>query len=246
MNNILRTSIISVGIFALGAATFIILDLGDNESNTVEETHLNNNTPFSAISLSADSVQFELDQQNKIAEITVSLNVIQEEIARIGKQQAEILKQQKELEKAKDQPVLSRPIESIVNEVLSDSELVISDEEIQVELEQRYDMYDSLYQSSEDDPHTATRIQDAFQVLQTNDDVAVGAVNCSGNVCRMQTTVTNSDAANEFVDTFPEILPWGTQAAYFINIQPDGSAQITHFFATEGASLPVPEYLDGQ
>jgi len=244
MNNILRTSIISVGTFVLGVTTFIILDLDSNELNTVAETHLNNNTPPPTISLPADSVQ--LDQQNKIIEITTSLNVVREEIARIGKQQAEILKQQKNIKKAEDQSALSRPIKSTVNEVLSHPELVISDIEIQVELEQRYEMYNSLYQSSEDDPRTAIRVQDAFQILQANDDVEVGAVNCSGDICRMQTTVTSSDAANEFVNAFPEVLPWGTQAAYFINIQPDGSAQVTHFFATEGASLPVAEYLDGQ
>ncbi len=241
MSNILRVSIISASVFSL-AAILVVLNLKNSDPNTFEHTDAsgNNTPPLSSV---VDSIQ--RDQQNKIAELITSLNILREEVAYIGGQQQKILEQQREIVETKNYPQFNESMEPIAKETLNNPEPVTSDAEFQAALEQRYTMYDSLYQSGENDPRTVIRIQDAFQVMQTNDGIEVGAVDCSENICRMQTTVTNSDAANEFVNKFPEILPWGTQAAYFITIQPDGSAQVTHFFTTEDGA-PLPEYLDEQ
>ncbi len=242
-NNILRTSIISVGAFSLGAI-LVVLSLENNNSSALKHTISSGNNTSPPPPLLNSIKLDQQNQQNKIDELIASLNIVREEVAYIGGQQQKILEQQREIEKTEDQPQFNEPLQPADNEVLNNPEPVISDAEFQVELEQKYAMYDSLYQSGEDDQNTAIRVQDAFQVMETNNDIDVGAVNCSENICRMQTIVANSDIAEEFVNKFPEILPWGTQAVYFITVQTDGSAQVTHFFATEG--IPLPEYLDEQ
>jgi len=237
MSNILRTSIITASAFSLGAI-LVMLILENSNQNTLEDTgvSVNNIPPSSPV---ANPMQ--LDQKNKIDELITSLNITREEVAHIGAQQQKILKQQSKIEENEHQRQYNVSMESIVSEALNNSEPVISDAEFQVELEQRYAMYDSLYQFGEDDDlRTAIRVQDAFQVMQANDGIEVGTADCRESICRMQTIATDSNAANEFVNRFPEILPWGTQAAYFITIQSDRSAQITHFFAPEG--MPLPEY----
>lgn len=238
MSNILRTSIISVGTFCLGVI-LVVLYVEKGNPDTLAHTNVSSNNTAPPLSL-VNATQ--LDQQNKIDELIISLNMVRKEVAYIGQQQKTILEQQNEMVATEIQTRLNESMESFTaNDILNNPEPEISDAEFQMVLEQQYTMYDSLYQAGEDDPRIAIRVQDAFQVMQTNDDIDVGTVNCSENICRMQTTVTSGDVAHEFVNRFPAILPWGTEAAYFITIQTDGSAQVTHFFATEG--VPLPEYL---